>query len=297
MSNDVEELLRDGMRRATAQVQMAPALAGRLVGQAGRNRRKRRLRTRAAIVATAAVATAAGFLAAGTTGQPTGRSGGHSTVPRVQTAAYVLKRASQALTGSASGFLLTHFVVTRGGRGDGRPIAPGGGWLYFKSAEDQAELYHFPGGWATSLSFTRPHGHGADVTETVIDYRSKTWWTETVPVKPGTASPPFSCQNQSGLPYALTAAMMREIMRCSDSVIVGHPRLHGVQTIEIGVGNGNFTIWVNASTYLPVLTALGSPGGFMAQQTAYQWLRATPANLAHLTLPIPPGFKPVPPPA
>ena len=48
-------------------------------------------------------------------------------------------------------------------------------------------------------------------------------------------------------------------------------------------------MWVNPATYLPVRYDVGG------SQTDYQWLTPTAAHLALLDLPIPAGFKQVPP--
>ncbi len=57
-------------------------------------------------------------------------------------------------------------------------------------------------------------------------------------------------------------------------------------------------LWVDASTYLPLhdVITFGPPGGATHAVEDYQYLPATPANLAKLTPPIPAGFKRVTPP-
>jgi hypothetical protein len=54
-------------------------------------------------------------------------------------------------------------------------------------------------------------------------------------------------------------------------------------------------LWVDASTYLPLhdVTTFGPPGGATHAVEDFQYLPATPANLAKLTPPIPAGFKQV----
>ena len=48
-------------------------------------------------------------------------------------------------------------------------------------------------------------------------------------------------------------------------------------------------LWVDASTYLPVLQET-STGGRVTNRTTYSWLPRTPENLAKLSLVVPPGF-------
>jgi len=61
-------------------------------------------------------------------------------------------------------------------------------------------------------------------------------------------------------------------------------------------------IWVNPATFLPVrtLSTLALIGGRHArawrEQTDYQWLKPTRANLAHLGVRIPAGYTRVPAP-
>jgi hypothetical protein len=58
-------------------------------------------------------------------------------------------------------------------------------------------------------------------------------------------------------------------------------------------------LWVDASTYLPLhdVTTFGPPGGTTDAVEDFQYLPATPANLAKLTPPIPAGFRQVTPPS
>jgi hypothetical protein len=52
-------------------------------------------------------------------------------------------------------------------------------------------------------------------------------------------------------------------------------------------------LWIDASTYLPLhdVTTFGPPGMATHAVEDFQYLQATPANLAKLTPPIPSGFK------
>jgi len=80
--------------------------------------------------------------------------------------------------------------------------------------------------------------------------------------------------------------------------VVGHTRLDGHDAIELSWADAGASsyLWVDASTYLPlreiVNLPVGGPGKTITttDQTNYELLPATPANLALLSPPIPAGF-------
>jgi hypothetical protein len=77
--------------------------------------------------------------------------------------------------------------------------------------------------------------------------------------------------------------------------IVGHSRLRGQQAIELaetpsGVFEGRpVTLWVSTATYLPLRMVWGPA----TSNQIWNWYYLPPskANLAHLLLPIPPGYQ------
>jgi len=80
--------------------------------------------------------------------------------------------------------------------------------------------------------------------------------------------------------------------------VVGHTELDGHDAIKLSwtdAGSVSY-LWVDASTYLPlrevVNLPVGGPGKMITttDETDYELLPATPANLALLTTPIPAGF-------
>ena len=87
MNGEVEELLREGLDRLTAEVQAPAGVAGR----ARAHRRYRRIVTRTALACGAAAVTAAAVIAATGPGQGTGAP------VRARTAAYVIQRMENAL--------------------------------------------------------------------------------------------------------------------------------------------------------------------------------------------------------
>jgi hypothetical protein len=84
---------------------------------------------------------------------------------------------------------------------------------------------------------------------------------------------------------------IRAQLACGAYTVVGKQAVGGVNAIEITGSSGHLRLWVNSATYLPM--RLEEAG----LQTDFQWLPATPANLAMLKLPVPPGFHQVPPPS
>ena len=80
--------------------------------------------------------------------------------------------------------------------------------------------------------------------------------------------------------------------------VVGHTKLDGHDAIELTWAAAGATsyLWVDASTYLPLREVdnipVGGPGKTITttDQTDYELLPPTPANLAQLTTPIPAGF-------
>lgn len=71
--------------------------------------------------------------------------------------------------------------------------------------------------------------------------------------------------------------------------------LNGQAAIELTLKTNPWAtyLWVDASTYLPMhsVTSFGPPGMVTNAIEDYQYLPATPANLAKLAPPIPAGFK------
>jgi hypothetical protein len=94
-------------------------------------------------------------------------------------------------------------------------------------------------------------------------------------------------------PAAIPAALS-----CGLVTVTEHQRLGGTEAIKITPRNpgGDLApvLWVNESTYLPVkLTWRFTSGNYKGggDDFYFAWLPPTKANLARLTVPIPPGFK------
>jgi len=87
---------------------------------------------------------------------------------------------------------------------------------------------------------------------------------------------------------------LRTALSCGWLKAAGTGQADGVSAVKLtGTAGGvATTIWVNASTYLPVRITTIWPT--YVQQEDTQWLPPTAANLAKLVPPIPAGFKHVP---
>ena len=145
--------------------------------------------------------------------------------------------------------------------------------------QDFAQTGTIPAGATVSREFP----WGASVTTTGesvdVDYHSRQWTDQK--------------SAQVSFNLFLTSAEIQHEIAAGDARVVGNAIVDGVQTIEIAIsgfdGPGSSgDIWVAASTHLPVRTVVSAPTG--TAQDDYQFLPATPANLAKLNPVIPSGF-------
>jgi hypothetical protein len=95
------------------------------------------------------------------------------------------------------------------------------------------------------------------------------------------------------------AADLRTEQSCGMLRLAGTGSVDGVHAVRLTGTSGGIseTYWVDTSTYLPprITTVwLGTNGP--VQQDDLRWLPPTEANLANLTVPIPAGFRQIPPP-
>jgi hypothetical protein len=102
----------------------------------------------------------------------------------------------------------------------------------------------------------------------------------------------------------LTPANIQHEIAAGNARVAGTAVVDGAQTVELAIsgfdGPGSSgDIWVDTSSYLPVRTVVSepvrvfgqsAPTGTQTVQDDYQFLPATPANLAQLHPVIPPGF-------
>jgi hypothetical protein len=101
-------------------------------------------------------------------------------------------------------------------------------------------------------------------------------------------------------------SMIQSGLRCGDLRVAGHQKVGGTDAVALTVhfkGASPQTIWVDTKTYLPVLTVTrqtdtllpAAPGtGYVPvteERTQFRFLAPTTANLAQLTVQVPPGFR------
>jgi len=144
-------------------------------------------------------------------------------------------------------------------------------------------------------------GHGKS-TVTAVDYVTRTWEHRSGADLGEVASAvPRNCS--SDLAPGDLPEFLHSGLRCTHELrIVGAARVDGVRAIKIVTvyrqpSGSTDDFWVNPQTYLPVRqlletgAMLGFPGAVTREQTDYQWLTPTAANLAEVAVQIPAGFR------
>jgi hypothetical protein len=299
MNTDIEDLLREGMERFTADLR-APA---GMIYRAARRRRRRRLALRSAAgAATALAACAVALVAAGAPGVRL-----NGTTP----AAYVVKRVDSALSAAEPGDIAQMTVTTSRVTPDGATVtitteewSYGGQWRLVASSPAGQPVYDE--GFSTASVYT------------LVSYPARTWARQPGPGRPAALVPsPPGCGPavaalpllfQPGLPGigfsassrpATAARALRAAISCGTLAVAGRQRIDGIEAIELTSRQNSpisETIWVSPGTYLPVRVVVRSALGVaVRQQTAdITWLPPSAQNRARLTVPIPAGFRHVP---
>jgi hypothetical protein len=312
MNGNVEELLRDGMERFTADVR-APA---ELASEAGRLHRRHRRRVRTAVAggtaAVAAVTAAAVALAFG----PGAAARQAGSPAQARTVAYVTKRVENALASENLVYV---------GRSDSKITGDYVTWAYGPRSRWEA---YSNGGEAITPSGVRPWkgpywvqgtalvgGKLVGAYVTYFDHRYSLW-----PLKP---QPGSVCSKNAAfgmaapiIPTTHWSSYIGATLACGAATVTGHVKIDGVETTEITgkpdtvklsagyskVVNEKFatarwTLYVDPVTYLPVRmvgsteTFGGSAGSTTSTfVTNVQWLQPTRANVAQTLVTIPPGF-------
>ncbi len=324
MTNGIEEMLREGFERLTAD---AKAPAG-MVGRAQRRNRRRRIVSLSAVAAGTAVATAAALIIV-TTVVPRG-----GPAPRVRTIGYVTGRAQQALAtvaqakaieeirntarNGAFGFTVLNMAYGQEQNPSGSAVLPGvlgsvkaqrmTSWFYHDLVLQQGFsaagklVFTSSIGMVTSPAGKRvPAGYGAA-------YPARTRWLSPLTGRNGTL-PKLTCAH--AYPGAATPHLRATILKalsCGLFALDGNQRIDGVDAIKLimkpssGLGLRE-TLWLDPSTYLPLRTSTASSGshGQVSLLVAdYRWLPPTAANLAALhaaihRAAIPSRFRMLPP--
>jgi hypothetical protein len=302
MNGEFEDLLRSSMDWFTSSVRVPSGLASR----ARQRHRRRRLAARAAIAAGAAAISAAAVIVA---------TGGAGVVrdTQAQTAAYIIKRAEQAI--STRNLIMEvstpEQVITsrRTGQDPVRSFVPRSvRWGY----HDRSRSEVFAG------NLTKHGRPGADTdtengapgksiagspslhpeTQTIVNLSDRTWSRETQLTglasgwSPGTACALVRSMTEPRLAGELlftSPSYVHSALACGGLSVTGHVRVDGQPAIRL-TGTERLrrlplTMYVSPATYLLVRTVIGD------LRQDYRWLRPTAANLAKLKVSVPPGFR------
>jgi hypothetical protein len=293
MTTDLTGRLRADMARFTRDVRVPPGLAVK----AYRHGRRRRIRVAIAAGTTAALAASA-VTAAGVTGAFVS----DATKP-IQTTAYIVKKMEGALAPAKADGLITYIRTTFSPAdrfepnfgnahrfGPGSTVAVTVSWQYGKT--ERISNYGADG---QDVFDVRSLSTICSMTETVVDYNDRTWWTTGNMLLDPPHLSKSACQQPAadgGWPTSI-----RQYLSADNLKLVGRQVVDGVDAFKLtramklpNGGPSAITLWVNPVTFLPVrFDSLGQ------QQLDYRFLSATPANLARLDEPIPAGFRQVPP--
>jgi hypothetical protein len=331
MNANLEELLREGIDRVTADVKLPPGM----VGRARLRNRQRRMAIRASVAAgTALVAAAAVIIVISGAGR--GPQGGGAA--QTQTLAYVTSRTQQALAAEAGkgraieeilasgrhvtfGFTVLNMALSEEKNPVGSAVMPGVlaaisaermvTWFYrqrvlyegFSAAGTQVFNSTF------NVVTTRSGRQVAKVYGAA--YPARTRWQTDLGGQNGPL-PPLTCQTAIGIAPLGSSwrAALSKALSCGLFRLDGRQRVDGVDALKIvskpddGLP-ARETIWVDPATYLPVRVNVAFPAAHGSQSLLvydYRWLTPAKGNLAALRAAvrgtryatIPPGFRKLP---
>jgi hypothetical protein len=312
-STGLEDQLKAGMARVPAQVPAGLA----------RTAYRRYLRRRSTVRAAAAVGTAA-IVAGAVIGIGLTRPPGTAGPGPAASAAYVVDRVTQAINALPVDAIMfertTYQFASQGSRQDS--------WA--AGDEFRSETFTPAGRPDTEFGFVTVHNR---LTQTQVSYHNKTW-SRSVTMLPRISPSPrasatSSCSNAGFLPdpsptttyrtkngvsvsvvgsvslmtigqSALMVEQIRTALACGKLKVAGNGYIDGAPCIKlVEQGDGaSLTYWVSRSAYLPVrlVTQFTQWPGPQTEQDDFSWLPPTRANLALVTVAIPPGFRQVAPP-
>jgi hypothetical protein len=287
ISTEFEERLREEMRHATTGVSAPSGLVRR-----ARRARRRRIVSRASAASAAAAVAVAGavIVSNGTTGASRD-SGAYTT-------AYVVTHVDSALD-AVNKIAYMHFTSPA--------LAPMDVWAYDgpQGQASRAEYFSPLGG-----QFFQEVGMTATPTNyqtyILVDPIHKTWSKQSYQgPKPSERGCGFSQPAGWGT-FPEIAAGLRKDLACGALSSEGMQQVDGVNALKlISVQRSRFgpktlgtittIIWVDPATYLPVrlTTQWTRPMVSVPMRYDFRWLPPTSANLALLTVRIPPGFTQV----
>jgi len=297
MNTDIEDLLRQGMLRYTADLHAPAGMVREAERRRARRRAQRSVTAGAALAACAAAVVAVVFV-----GLPGAQPKSPSPTQTIDTA-YVTKHVASALS-AAGPAEIAQMTVTSS--------RPGGGTATVKewSYGDQWRSVEY-----SSTGQPVFEEGGAASTYTLVNYSTRTWasqrgvagQTEPAPRKTGCVlagaalAPLFgpTAKLSAGSSSASVVQLLHAAISCGTLTLDGQQRVDGIEATKLTSSPGSRiseTIWVNPTTYLPVRVVIRSAADSpLTQRTAdITWLNPTAQNQAALTVSIPAGFSQVP---
>jgi hypothetical protein len=227
----------------------------------------------------------------------------------------VISHTEAALSAAAVENPVVHVHSSRGNmgiaigakRGEGLMSRQENSWYYGRYGTERSQGLTTTGQpvFDTGLAET-----SETATSILVDYPARVWW-QYVQHFPAWTPPPASARSCRDVLDFTTdlyptewAADIHKALTCGQFTISGTEQVNGIDAIKLTPVRPDVmtaVLWVDPSTYLPVRVAVEirtSPGGpfELNHQADVQWLPPTAANLAKLTVPIPPGFAQIPAP-
>jgi hypothetical protein len=321
MNTEMEELLRDGMERFTAEVRAPRGLASDAADGLRRCRMARRALAAGGTVTVTAAAVIIAITAAGGTAARTG-----SSLAQARETAYVVTRVEHALASEHG--VYRGVTMSTGGQ-------PSVTWAYGRRSRFEEftgrECGHV---LAPSGECTHAGGSVRYLTEGTALIKGKlteayvTYFDQRYSLSRYVYTPPSSACGTAAMEMGGPApangdwpAFVKATLACGGARVTGHPRINGVEatkitgkpvTVRLSRGYGKvvhekyarvlWTLYVNRQTYLPVrmigvTETFGGSGGHtrFASTTNVRWLPPTAANRAKALVTIPPGYHRVSP--
>ena len=288
ISTEFEERLREEMRHATTGV---PAPSG-LVRRARRARRRQIVSRASAVFVAAAVAVAGAMIVSNGTTGASRDSGTYTT-------AYVVKHVESALH-AVNEIAYMHYTSDIAASMDvwayDGPQGQAYRAEYFEPRSGQ--LFQEAGMTATPANYA---------TDIAVYFYNKTWSKQSYQGPKHTQTGCGFSLPTSWATYPEIAAGLRKNLACGALSLKGMQQVDGVNALKlVSVQRSHLgpektlrsittTIWVDPATYLPVrlTTQWTRPLVSVPMRLDFRWLPPTSANLALLTVRIPPGFTQV----
>jgi hypothetical protein len=317
MNGDVQELLREGLDRLTADARMPVGILAR-----ARTRvRRRKIVVRAALACGTAAATAAAVIAVAAPGAKPGTGG----VMAARTTAYVIKRVENALAGENLVYR-AQSTASVGGTSIAWSYGPRNRYEEYWPVTDYRDrvvhgkrLWDFPpdlrGQPYLAQGTALVGGKLTDAYVTYFDHRYSLAPLGHDHLKPCSVTAELSLGGPT-VTVPNWPAFIKAMLGCQAATVTGQARIGGVETTvisgsaDVALPQGyartiketrvraRWTMYVDPATYLPVRVdgstkAYGGAGEptVSTSVTNVRWLLPTAANVAQTLVTIPSGFQ------